>query len=88
MRKKLPPHPNSKEWKLQFKLKIYRGEILEPYEMSTGQLISYTRWGYGYLHWREAHRIADIHCERCIENFEDYVNELNSRAYKRRLKRR
>lgn len=72
-------HPNSKEWTYRFDLRPYKGQILEPEDMSTHQLIYFTRWAAEYLHWSEVHRVAELSFQRYVENINDYINELSIR---------
>lgn len=81
------PPPRSKDWKMQFKLRAYRGQIIAPEEMTTHQLMTFTRWADDYLHWKYVHRIKIDSFEIDIEQLADYRVELQIRRLIQKNKR-
>ncbi|WP_374032892.1 hypothetical protein [Bdellovibrio bacteriovorus] len=73
------PHPNSKDWSLRFRLRPYKGQILDPEDLTTYQLITFTRWANEYIHWREIHRITEPTMDALVKEIEDFVFELKIR---------
>lgn len=78
------PHPKSKDWSLRFRLRPYKGQILDPEDMTTNQLITFTRWANEYLHWSEIHRIREPTMDSLVKDIGGYELELTIRQPKRK----
>ena len=84
--KRNSPHPKSYYWTLKFRLRPYKGQILDPEDITTYQLITFTRWANEYIQWREVHRLKEPTMESQLNDLETYEAELITIRYKKKNK--